>query len=74
MRDAWPAALIFSRQTLPHQDRAEDGVKAIERGGYTLISETVELDAIIIATGSEVGIAVAAAQTLAEKGRGIRVV
>jgi len=74
MRDAGPAALIFSRQTLPHQDRAEEGVKAIERGGYTLISETGELDAIIIATGSEVGLAVAAAQTLAEKGRGIRVV
>ena len=74
MRDAGPAALIFSRQTLPHQDRAAEGVKAIERGGYTLISETGELDAIIIATGSEVGIAVAAAQTLAEKGRGIRVV
>ncbi|MBT5889512.1 MAG: transketolase, partial [Halieaceae bacterium] len=74
MRDAGPAALIFSRQTLPHQDRAEEGVKAIERGGYTLISETGELDAIIIATGSEVGLAVAAAQTLAENGRGIRVV
>jgi transketolase len=74
MRDEGPAALIFSRQTLPHQYRAEEDLKEIERGGYTLISEVGELDAIIIATGSEVSLAVSAAQSLAEKGRGIRVV
>ena len=74
MREAGPAALIFSRQTLPHQSRAEEGIKAIERGGYTLVSEVANLDAIIIATGSEVGIAVAAAQALTDQGKGIRVV
>ena len=74
MREAGPAALIFSRQTLPHQSRSEEGIKAIERGGYTLVSEVANLDAIIIATGSEVGIAVAAAQALTDQGKGIRVV
>jgi len=74
MREDGPSALVFSRQTLPHQYRAEEELAEIERGGYVLASEVGELDAIIIATGSEVGLAVQAAAKLAESGRGIRVV
>jgi len=74
MREEGPSALIFSRQTLAHQYRADEDLAEIERGGYTLVSEVGELDAIIIATGSEVSLAVKAATKLSEQGRGIRVV
>lgn len=74
MRADGPSALVFSRQTLPHQYRAASELSDIERGGYTLVQEIGELDAIIIATGSEVSLAVQAAQHLSEQGRGIRVV
>lgn len=74
MRNDGPSALVFSRQTLPHQYRADEDLKILERGGYTLVPEVGELDAIIIATGSEVSLAVQAATILAERGRGIRVV
>lgn len=74
MRADGPSALVFSRQTLPHQYRAASELSDIERGGYTLVQEIGELDAIIIATGSEVALAVQAAQHLSEQGRGIRVV
>lgn len=74
MRSEGPSALVFSRQTLPHQYRTEEDLKMPERGGYTLVAEVGELDAIIIATGSEVALAVQAAAVLAERGRGIRVV
>ncbi|MEK9792196.1 MAG: transketolase [Halieaceae bacterium] len=73
-RSDGPSALVFSRQTLPHQYRAEENLRNIERGGYTLVEEVGELDAIIIATGSEVGLAVDAAASLSEQGKGIRVV
>ena len=73
-RSDGPSALVFSRQTLPHQYRAEENLRHIERGGYILVEEVGELDAIIIATGSEVGLAVDAAASLSEQGKGIRVV
>ncbi|NIP19064.1 MAG: transketolase [Xanthomonadales bacterium] len=69
-----PHALIFTRQNLPHQQRDEAAVAGIERGGYVL-RETAGLpDAIIIATGSEVGMAMEAAETLRNAGRDVRVV
>lgn len=74
MREQGPSALVFSRQTLPHQYRAGEVLEEIERGGYVLTPEVGELDAIIIATGSEVSLAVEAAAKLSESGRGIRVV
>ncbi len=74
MREQGPSALVFSRQTLPHQYRADEDLRDIERGAYILVEETGELDGIVIATGSEVALAVAAAAQLAERGRGIRVV
>lgn len=73
-RDDGPSALVFSRQTLPHQYRAEENLRNIERGGYILVDEVGELDAIIIATGSEVALAVDAAASLSEQGKGVRVV
>jgi transketolase len=69
-----PSALIFSRQNLPHQVTSAALAEGASRGGYVLVEEQGALDAIIIATGSEVALAVDAAAQLAERGRGIRVV
>ena len=74
MRADGPSALALSRQTLPHQVGAAEHVADIQRGAYVLVPEEGELDAIIIATGSEVALAVEAADRMANKGRGIRVV
>ena len=67
-----PSALIFSRQGLPHQERNAEQVEAIARGGYILKDCAGTPDAIIIATGSEVSLAVEAAEKLS--GKNIRVV
>ncbi|MEC8102634.1 MAG: transketolase [Pseudomonadota bacterium] len=67
-----PSALIFSRQGLPHQDRNAEQVEAIARGGYILKDCAGTPDAIIIATGSEVSLAMEAAEKLSDKN--IRVV
>lgn len=69
-----PSALIFSRQGLPHQHRATAQVAAIAKGGYVLSDSDGEPEAIIIATGSEVKLAMAAQEALAAKGRKVRVV
>lgn len=69
-----PSALIFSRQNLPHQQRDSEQVANIAKGGYVLAKEQSELQAIIIATGSEVSLAMNAYNTLSEQGVGVRVV
>ena len=69
-----PTCLILTRQGVAHQSRDAATLQAIERGGYVLRDATPEPEALIIATGSEVELAVAAAQALAERGRRIRVV
>ncbi len=69
-----PSALVFSRQGLPHQTRSDEQLAAVARGGYVLHEPEGELDAILIATGSEVQLALDAATLLAEKGRKLRVV
>ena len=66
-----PTSLLFSRQGLPHQTRTPEQVSAIERGGYVLREGG---DALLIATGSEVGIAVEAAALLSDRGIETRVV
>jgi transketolase len=71
---AGPSCLIFSRQNLPHQQRTADQIAAISRGGYILRDADGTPDAIIIGTGSEVSLAVEAAEALAGKGKQIRVV
>ena len=69
-----PTCLIFSRQALPHQERTPEQVQAIARGGYVLLDCGDDPEAIIIATGSEVQLAVEAAQHVNAQGRRVRVV
>ena len=69
-----PTALVFSRQSLPHQARDDAQLAAIARGGYILHEPAQAPQAIVIATGSELQLALAAALQLAEQGRHIRVV
>lgn len=70
-----PTAMIFTRQNLPHQPRDEAQCSAIKKGGYILAEAAGgEVAAILIATGSEVGLAMAAAKAMGEKGVGVRVV
>ena len=66
-----PTSLILSRQSLPHQFRTEQQISDIAKGGYTLLDCNGTPEAIIIASGSEVGLAVKAATESSKK---IRVV
>jgi len=68
-----PSALALSRQNLPFVKRDADTLAAIARGGY-VISEAAGARAVILATGSEVAIALAAQEALAEAGVPVRVV
>jgi transketolase len=69
-----PSALIFSRQNLAHQTRDAGQIADISRGGYVLKDCAGEPELILIATGSEVGLAVQAFDKLTEQGRKVRVV
>lgn len=69
-----PISLIFSRQSLQHQARTKDQIAAIAKGGYVLHDTDGEPQAIIIATGSEVQLAMDAAKLLADSGVKARVV
>jgi transketolase len=70
-----PTALVLSRQGLEHQPRSDEQVAAIRHGGYVLLDPVDgEPEAVIIATGSEVALAVAAARALEKDGRRVRVV
>ena len=69
-----PTALALSRQALPHQPRSREQIAAIRRGGYVLVEPAMQPAAIIIATGSEVQLACAAALLLATDGLHVRVV
>ena len=71
---ATPTALILTRQNLPHQARDAAQVAAIAKGGYVLKDCAGTPQAVIIATGSEVALAVAAQAKLAEQGVAVRVV
>ncbi len=73
-RQDGPTALIFSRQGLAPQPRNDEQLENITRGAYVLKDCEGEPEAIIIATGSEVELAVAAADQLAGQGKKIRVV
>jgi transketolase len=69
-----PSALIFTRQNLPHQARDAAQVAAAAKGAYVLRDCAAHPEAILIATGSEVQLAMAAAEQLAQNGRQVRVV
>ena len=73
-RDSGPTSLALSRQNLPHQARDAGQIVNIARGGYVLADCEGTPEAIIIATGSEVALAMDAAGALSEKGRHVRVV
>ena len=70
-----PSALIFSRQNCPFVARTSQQIKDIARGGYVLRDpQSGKIDAVIIATGSEIALALQTAESLAKEGLGIRVV
>ncbi|WP_133511528.1 transketolase [Candidatus Thiosymbion oneisti] len=73
-RKGGPTSLIFSRQGLPHLERTEEQLRAITKGAYVLRDCDGQPEAIIIGTGSEVALAVAAYDDLTAKGRKVRVV
>ncbi|ULN63869.1 transketolase [Vibrio gigantis] len=69
-----PSSLIFSRQNLAQQDRSAEQVANIAKGGYILKDCEGKPELIIIATGSEVELAVEAAAQLTAEGKKVRVV
>ena len=69
-----PTCLALTRQSVPHQQRTAEQVAAIGRGGYTLIDCEGVPECIVIATGSEVGIAAEAVRELHKRGRRVRLV
>ena len=69
-----PTSLVFSRQNLPFQARRSDTLADIRRGGYILVEPDDAPRAVIIATGSEVPLAVDAQKALAKAGIPVRVV
>ena len=73
-RQDGPSSLIFSRQGLPHQARTDEQVALIARGGYILSDSEGTPDVILIATGSEIGLAQSVAGVLRDKGTKVRVV
>lgn len=68
-----PSTLIFSRQNLPYQERSAQQIADIQRGGYVL-QDAADARAVLIATGSEIELAVKAAAELAQQGIAVRVV
>ncbi len=69
-----PTALALSRQKLPHQARDAGQLAAVERGGYVLADAATAPDLILMASGSEVALAMAARERLAGEGIAARVV
>jgi len=73
-RKEGPSVLVFSRQNLPHIPRTSEQLALVAKGGYVLGDCEGVADAIIIATGSEIDLALKAAAQLAESGKKVRVV
>jgi transketolase len=73
-RNDGPTTLVFSRQNLTQQPRTAEQLANVYRGGYVLKDCAGTPDVILIATGSEVGITVEAADKLTAEGRKVRVV
>jgi transketolase len=69
-----PSALVFTRQALPQQTRSSEQLEAIRRGGYVLIEPPGTPECLVIATGSEVGLAAPAVQAANARGRRVRLV
>ena len=73
-RHSGPTALVLSRQNLPHQARNKVQLASIQRGGYVLKDSEGTPELILIATGSEVALAMDAAAELEQLGKAVRVV
>ncbi|MGL6214336.1 transketolase-like TK C-terminal-containing protein, partial [Billgrantia desiderata] len=73
-RNSGPTALVLSRQNLPHQQRSKQQLAEIQRGAYVLKDCQGTPELILIATGSEVALAMEAATELESQGRAVRVV
>ncbi|WP_290787719.1 transketolase [Halomonas sp.] len=73
-RNSGPSALVLSRQNLPHQARTKQQLANIQRGAYVLRDCEGTPALILIATGSEVGLAMDAATELEQAGHAVRVV
>ena len=73
-RQEGPTALVFTRQAIPHQQREDEQLDAIARGGYVLVDCEGEPEVVIIATGSEVGVSADAVRALQEEGLAARLV
>ncbi|PRY58830.1 transketolase [Vreelandella songnenensis] len=73
-RHSGPTALVLSRQNLPHQQRDKAQLASIQRGGYVLKDTDATPELILIATGSEVALAMDAAAELEKQGKAVRVV
>lgn len=73
-RQDGPSCLIFSRQGLAQQERTDEQLALIAKGGYILKDCAGQPELILIATGSEIGITVAAYEQLTAQGRKVRVV
>lgn len=69
-----PSCLLFTRQTVNHQHRSQQQIQQIDKGGYTLLDCRQQPEIIIIATGSEVGIAREAVEQLQQQGKQARLV
>ena len=69
-----PTALVFTRQGLPQNERTPEQLIAMRKGGYVLIDSNGPPEAIVIATGSEVGIAATAVKELQAAGKRVRLV
>jgi transketolase len=69
-----PTSLVFSRQGLPAQARNAEQLANVAKGGYVLQDCAGTADLILIATGSEIGLAMASAEVLTAKGNKVRVV
>lgn len=69
-----PSALVFSRQGLPAQKRNPEQLANVAKGGYVLLDSASTPEVILLATGSEVGVAMEAAQQLTANGTAVRVV
>jgi transketolase len=73
-RRSGPTTLALTRQALPAQPRSAEQLENVRRGGYVLKDCDGVPQAILIATGSEVALAIEAAQVLQQKGQPVRVV
>ena len=73
-RRSGPTGLVLTRQALPHQPRSSEQLANVRRGGYVLLEPAGAPEIVLIATGSEVALALEAAKALTAKGRRARVV